>query len=246
MKPDALFELWVYLAATPLAGLTITLVAYCIGYALYARCRLHPLANPVLIAVVLIVACLQVGNVAYGTYFAGAQFVHFLLGPAVVGLAVPLARVWKSVRQLAVPIAGALAIGSTVALVTAVGVAWALGASPITLASLAPKSVTAPIAMGIAGEIGGVAALAAVFAVATGIIGAALGKYVLDAVRVRDWRARGFALGLAAHGIGTARAFQVNTEAGTYAGLAFGLHGVLAAFALPFLWRLFRYFVASP
>jgi putative effector of murein hydrolase len=107
MKGDAFFELWVYLAATPLAGLTITLVAYALGYLLYARCKLHPLANPVLIAVVLIVACLQLGNVSYATYFGGAQFVHFLLGPAVVGLAVPLARVWRSVRQLAVPIAGA-------------------------------------------------------------------------------------------------------------------------------------------
>src|SRR5512141_780382 len=136
MKSEAFFELWVYLAATPLAGLTITLVAYCAGYALYVRCRLHPLANPVLIAVVLIVVCLQLGSVSYGTYFAGAQFVHFLLGPAVVGLA-------------------------------------------------------APLALGIAEQIGGIAALAAVFAVATGIIGAALGKYVLDAVHVRDWRARG-------------------------------------------------------
>ena len=241
MKGPAFFELWVYLAATPLAGLTITLVAYGIGYALYTRCRFHPLANPVLIAVVLIVGCLELGAVSYGTYFGGAQFVHFLLGPAVVGLAVPLAREWRSVRRLAVPIAGALAVGSTVALVTALGVGWALGASPATLASLAPKSVTAPIAMGIAEQIGGVAALAAVFAVATGIIGAALGKFVLDAVHVSDWRARGFALGLAAHGIGTARAFQVNTEAGTYAGLAFGLHGMLAAFALPFLWRLVRF-----
>jgi len=245
VKGDAFFELWVYLAATPLAGLTITLVAYCVGYVLYARCRFHPLANPVLIAVVLIVACLELGAVPYGTYFAGAQFVHFLLGPAVVGLAVPLAREWRSVRQLAIPVAGALAVGSSVALITAVGVAWALGASPATLASLAPKSVTAPIAMGIAEQIGGAAALAAVFAVATGIIGAALGKYILDAVHVRDWRARGFALGLAAHGIGTARAFQVNTEAGTYAGLAFGLHGVLAAFALPFMWRLVRFFAGG-
>jgi predicted murein hydrolase (TIGR00659 family) len=240
VKGDAFFELWVYLAATPLAGLTVTLVAYCIGYALYARAGLHPLANPVLIAVVMIVAGLELAAIPYGTYFAGAQFVHFLLGPAVVGLAVPLAREWRSVRRLAVPIVGALAVGSAVALATAVGIAWALGASPSTLASLAPKSVTAPIAMGIAEEIGGLAALAAVFAVATGIIGAALGKFILDAAHVRDWRARGFALGLGAHGIGTARAFQVNAEAGTYAGLAFGLHGVLAAFALPFLWRLVR------
>ena len=242
MNGDKLFELWVYLAGTPLAGLTITLVAYALGYLLYARCKLHPLANPVLTAVVLIVVALQAGDVSYPTYFAGAQFVHFLLGPAVVGLAVPLARVWRSVRALAVPIAGALLVGSTVALVSAVGIACALGASPLTLASLAPKSVTAPIAMGIAEQIGGIAALAAVFAVATGVIGATLGKYVLDAARVRDWRARGFALGLAAHGIGTARAFQVNTEAGTYAGLAFGLHGALAAFALPLLWRAVRYF----
>lgn len=244
MNGDAFFELWVYLAATPLAGLTITLVAYAVGYWVYARCNLHPLANPVLIAVVLIVGCLQLGNVSYPTYFGGAQFVHFLLGPAVVGLAVPLARSWRNVRQLAVPIAGALAVGSIVALGLAVGIGWALGASPVTLASLAPKSVTAPIAMGIAEQIGGVAALAAVFAVATGIIGAALGKFVLDAVRVRDWRARGFALGLAAHGIGTARSFQVNAEAGTYAGLAFGLHGALAAFTLPLLVRLVRYFAA--
>ena len=238
MTSESIFELWVYLAATPLAGLTITLVAYVTGYAIYTKANLHPLANPVLIAVIAIVTCLRVGDVAYGTYFAGAQFVHFLLGPAVVGLAVPLARAWPTVRRLAVPVAGTLALGSAVALATAVGIAWALGASPETLASLAPKSVTAPIAMGIAERIGGVAALAAVFAVATGIIGAALGKFVFDAVGVRDWRARGFALGLAAHGIGTARAFQVNPEAGTYAGLAFGMHGALAAFVLPLLWRL--------
>ena len=238
MSSDTFFELWVYLAATPLAGLTITLVAYVVGYALYARAHLHPLANPVLIAVVTIVICLRIGDVPYAKYFAGAQFVHFLLGPAVVGLAVPLARSWPTVRRLAIPVTVTLIAGSTIALVTAVGIAWALGASPQTLASLAPKSVTAPIAMGIAERIGGVAALGAVFAVATGIIGAALGRYVLDAVRVRDWRARGFAMGLAAHGIGTARAFQVNAEAGTYAGLAFGLHGAFAAFLLPLLWRL--------
>ena len=246
MSGESFFELWVYLAATPLAGLTITMVAYVLGFAIYARAGLHPLANPVLIAVVLIVIGLRLGDVAYRSYFAGAQFVHFLLGPAVVGLAVPLARVWPTIRRLTAPIAISLVAGSAVALATAVGVAWALGASPATLASLAPKSITAPIAMGIAERIGGVAALAAVFAVATGIIGAALGKYVLDAMRVRDWRARGFAMGLTAHGIGTARAFQVNAEAGTYAGLAFGLHGVFAAFLLPLMWRVSRILSGSP
>ena len=155
MNSDSFFQLWVYLSATPLVGLTITLVAYVVGYAIYTRANLHPLANPVLIAVIAIVVSLRIGDVAYPTYFAGAQFVHFLLGPAVVGLAVPLAKSWPTVRKLAVPVTVTLVTGSGVALLTAVSIAWALGASPETLASLAPKSVTAPIAMGIAERIGG-------------------------------------------------------------------------------------------
>jgi putative effector of murein hydrolase len=141
---------------------------------------------------------------------------------------------------MALPIAGGLLAGSLAAVASAVGIAWALGASPATLLSLVPKSVTAPIAMGIADKIGGLPALAAVFAVTTGVVGAALGKYVLDALRIRDWRVRGFALGVAAHGIGTARAFQVNAEAGAFAGLAFGLHGALAALLFPLLYWLLR------
>jgi predicted murein hydrolase (TIGR00659 family) len=242
MSTKPFFELWVYLAATPLAGLTLTLVAYAAGWWCYARSNMQPLANPVLIAVALIVTVLSLSGTPYDTYFDGAQFVHFLLGPAVVGLAVPLAREWSSVRKLAVPIAGALLAGSVVAVVTTVGIAALLGASPATLMSLAPKSVTAPIAMGIAEKIGGIPALAAVFAVATGIIGATLGKFVFDACGVRDWRARGFALGLAAHGIGTARAFQVNVEAGTFAGLAFALHGLMAAVMFPLLFVLWTRF----
>jgi predicted murein hydrolase (TIGR00659 family) len=237
---EPLFALWVYLAATPLAGLTLTLVAYGAGWWSYARARFHPLVNPVLIAVALIVAVLWATGTDYRAYFDGAQFVHFLLGPAVVGLAVPLAREANRIRRLIVPIVGALAAGSLVAATSAVALAWALGASPATLASIAPKSVTAPIAMGIAQTVGGVPALAAVFAVATGVLGAAMGKFVLDACGVRDWAARGFALGVAAHGIGTARAFQVNAEAGTYAGLAFGLHGLVAAVLVPAAYLLWR------
>ncbi len=240
MSGQPFFELWVYLSATPLAGLTLTLVAYIVAWWCYVRSGMHPLANPVLLAVALIVAALVATRTDYKTYFDGAQFVHFLLGPAVVGLAVPLAREWGSVRRLALPIAGALAVGSMVALTSAVGLAWVLGASPATLLSLAPKSVTAPVAMGIAEKLGGLPALAAVFAVTTGILGAALGKYVLDASGVRDWRARGFALGLAAHGIGTARAFQVNADAGAFAGLAFALHALVAAILFPLGYLLLR------
>jgi predicted murein hydrolase (TIGR00659 family) len=240
MNAQPFTEIWVYLAATPLLGLTLTLVAYQTGYWIYRRAGFAPLFNPVLLAVAMIVAVLAAAGTEYRTYFDGAQFVHFLLGPAVVALAVPLAREWDSVKRLAVPIAGGLVAGSLTAVASAVAIAWALGASPATLLSLAPKSVTAPIAMGIADKIGGLPALAAVLAVTTGVIGATLGKYVLDALRMTDWRVRGFALGVAAHGIGTARAFQVNAEAGAFAGLAFGLHGALAALLFPLLYWLLR------
>jgi predicted murein hydrolase (TIGR00659 family) len=236
-------DIWVYLAASPLLGLTLTLIAYQLGYWIYSRAGFHPLLNPVPVAVGIVVAALAATGTSYRPYFDGAQFVHFLLGPAVVALAVPLARQWDAVRALAGPIVGALLAGALVAVASALGIAHAFGVSETTLLSLAPKSVTAPIAMGIAEKIGGLPALAAVLAVTTGVIGAAIGRYVLDALAIRDWRVRGFALGLAAHGIGTARAFQVNAEAGAFAGLAFGLHGVLAALAVPLaygLWDMLR------
>ena len=235
-----LADIWVYLQATPLLFLTLTLLVYQAAYWIYRRANFHPLLNPVAWSIVVLVLLLRWTGTPYETYFGGAQFVHFLLGPATVALAVPLYAQWDKLKRALLPIGAALLAGAVTALVSAVGIAWALGASPATLLSLVPKSVTAPIAMGIADKMGGLPALAAVFAVTTGILGAALGKYVLDACRVRDWRARGFALGLAAHGIGTARAFQVNADAGAYAGLAFALHGLVAAILFPLGWWWLR------
>jgi predicted murein hydrolase (TIGR00659 family) len=230
---DNPFSLWVYLSQSPLLWLTVTLLTYAVADAVSLKTRRHPLANPVLHSVWIIGVFLLLTGTTYTTYFAGAQFVHFLLGPAVVGLAVPLAQQWSQVRKLAVPMAGALAAGMVVAVVSVIAAAKLLGASPMTILSIAPKSVTAPIAMGIAQKLGGLPALAAVFAVATGVLGASIGKYVFNASRVADMRARGFALGLAAHGIGTARAFQVDPEAGAFASLAFALHGLVAAVVFP-------------
>jgi len=138
-----------------------------------------------------------------------------------------------------VPIIAALVAGSLTAIVSAVGIAWLLGASRATLVSIAPKSVTTPIAMGIAEKLGGLPSLTAVLVVSTGVIGAASAKYVLDALRITDHAVRGFAVGTAAHGIGTARAFQVSEEAGAFSGLAMGLNGLLTAVMFPLLARLF-------
>jgi len=230
-------DIWVYLAASPLTGLTLTLIAYQAGLWLHRRTGGSALVNPVLIAVALLAVLLFATDTAYDTFFAGAQFVHVLLGPATVALAVPLYRQFARVRQSAAALTVALIAGSLTAAVTAVGIGWALGASRETLMSLAPKSVTTPIAMGIAEQIGGLPSLTAVLVILTGIIGAVLGTAVLAVVRVRDDRARGFAIGVAAHGIGTARAIQLGETTVAFSGLAMGLNGLATAILLPLLVR---------
>ncbi|HSM43009.1 MAG TPA: LrgB family protein, partial [Afifellaceae bacterium] len=165
----------------------------------------------------------------YPVYFEGAQFVHFLLGPATVALAVPLWRNGAAVRRSLLPIAAALVAGSLTAVASALAVAWLLGAPGPVLASLAPKSVTAPIAMGLAEQLGGIPSLSAVLVIATGILGAVIVTPLMNALRIRDFAARGFAVGVTSHGIGTARAFQVNELAGTFAGIGMGLNGAVTA-----------------
>ena len=236
-------ELWIYLSATPLFGLTATVVVYVLAQALYARLDQAAWANPVLWTVLVIAGGLLATGVSYPTYFAGAQFIHFLLGPAVVALAWPM---WERCAELRkrwrVLLLAALA-GGTAAAVSALALGWALGLPAEVVLSLAPKSVTAPVAMGIADKIGGIPALAAVFAVVTGMVGALSGKYLFQLLKIPvdgpGWMARGFALGTAAHGIGAARALQVNADAGAYAGLALGLQVVLASLLMPLVFKLF-------
>ncbi|WP_019452036.1 LrgB family protein [Cupriavidus sp. BIS7] len=228
-------EIWVYLAASPLIGLTATLLAYVFAFRIYERARFSPLANPVMISVAILVTVLTVTGTPYKTYFDGAQFVHFLLGPATVALAVPLYMQLPKLRTHVFPLLCGLAAGSLAAVVSAVGIAYALGATPEVVRSLAPKSVTIPIAMGVSEKIGGLPSLTAVLVMATGIIGAVSATALLNLLRVRDYTVRGFATGVAAHGIGTARAFQVSQEAGAFSALGMGLNGVLTAIMVPVL-----------
>ena len=231
-------EIWVYLAATPLLSLTLTLVAYLAGDWIYRRAHQHPLLHPVLLAIAALVGLLTATGTTYQTYFEGAQFVHFLLGPATVALAVPLYFNFSKLRRMWLPLFGGLIAGSLTAAVSAIGIAWLLGASEQTLISLAPKSVTAPVAMGIAEKLGGLPSLTAILVVSTGILGAVLGPWTLNLLRVRDEAIRGFSIGVASHGIGTARAFQESEEAGAFSGLAMGLNILATALLLPLLVHL--------
>ncbi len=236
--PDRLTDVWVYLAASPLLSLTMTLIAYQGASLVYRKAGSTALLNPVLITVILVVAVLTLTGTSYQTYFEGAQFIHFLLGPATVALAIPLYRQFDKVRQSAAAIAASLLTGSLTAIVSAVGFGLLLRADPISLIALAPKSATAPVAMGIAEKLGGLPSLTAVLVIATGILGAALGPVLLDRLGIRDPAARGFALGTASHGIGTARALQESEVAGAFSGLAMGLNALATAIILPLIWAL--------
>jgi predicted murein hydrolase (TIGR00659 family) len=231
--------IWSYLAQGPLLWLTVTLLAYWAGDTASRAAGRRPLVNPVLVAVILLAAVLGATGTPYATYFEGAQFVHFMLGPATVALALPLYMNLARVRRAALPMLAGLLAGSVTAVVSALAIARALGVEGSVLASLAPKSATAPVAIGISDSLGGQPTLTAVLVLLTGIIGAIVATPLLNALGIRDWRARGFATGVAAHGIGTARAFQVHETAGAFAGIGMGLNAVLTALIAPAILRLF-------
>lgn len=232
--------LWVYLAATPLLWLVATLAAYVICERIWHATNRHPLTNPVLLSVIPLALILVWTKTPYTTYFAGASFVHFMLGPATVALAIPLVAEFKRVRRLLVPIAVALLAGSLTAIISAVGIAWLLGAPHTVMASLAPKSVTTPIAMGIASLIGGLPSLTAVVVVITGIFTAMIAAPLTRLLRIKDHAAHGFAAGLSGHGIATARAFHDSQLAGTFAGLALALNGILTSVLVPLVMKLWN------
>jgi predicted murein hydrolase (TIGR00659 family) len=230
---DNPFSLWVYLSQSPLLWLTVTLLTYAVTDAVSLATRRHPFANPVLHSMWIIGVFLLVTKTSYTTYFAGAQFVHFLLGPATVALAVPLYENRRRVAAAILPMLVALAVGSITAIASVVLLAQAFGLPREIILSLAPKSVTAGVAMGISESLHADPSLTAVAVVITGIMGAITVTPLMNLTGVTDYRARGFAVGIAAHGIGTARAFQVDEVAGVFAGIAMSLNALVTSLLVP-------------
>jgi predicted murein hydrolase (TIGR00659 family) len=224
---------WSALAEQPVLEIGATVFVFLAATHLHRRSGGYPLLNPTLVSILIIAVGLKLAGISYDTYLRGAGFIHFLLGPAVVLLAVPLFRQTALIRASGPLLAAALAVGLPVGIVSAVGIAWVLGARMETLLSLAPKSVTTGIAIGISEKIGGVPALTAVLVIMTGIVGAVFGPVVTRMAGIRDPRAVGLAMGIASHGIGTARALQMSEVAGAFSSLGMGLNGVLTAVLVP-------------
>jgi predicted murein hydrolase (TIGR00659 family) len=239
-EKESIIEIWVYLSGSPLLALFITLAAYQFGLIVYQKSKQNPIANPVAIAVIIVASFIKLIDMPYDTYFQGAQFIHFLLGSATVSLAIPIYRGLSSLKKRSFPLFVSLVAGGGISILSAVGIASLLGADKTIIGAMYSKSVTAPIAMGIAERIGVSPTLTAIFAVTTGILGAVLAPFVLNCLGMKAWWQRGFPIGVAAHGIGTSRAFSINHEAGAYASLAMGMHGIIGAAAIPILFHYFN------
>jgi putative effector of murein hydrolase len=229
----ALSALWMPLAPTPLLWLAVTLIAYVIGQAIQRACRFSPLANPVLIAIVLVALLLKSTGTSYAAYFDGARFIHFMLGPATVALAVPLALNIGHVRRSFHGVGLALLAGSLTSALSGVAIVWLLGGGRLVALSMAPKAVTTPIAMALSQEIGGEPALTAALAIAGGIVAAMIGRTVLSRLRIDDWRAHGLAAGVAGSGVAAAQVAPLNGLAAAFAALGIGLNGLLTALIVP-------------
>jgi predicted murein hydrolase (TIGR00659 family) len=227
------FSLWVYLSRSPLLWLTVTLLVYALAEEVSLKTHRHPLANPVLHSMWIIGGFLLATGTSYTTYFGGAQFVHFLLGPATVALAVPLYENRQVVLSAIVPMLVALAAGSVTAVASVVLLAEVVGLPRAVILSMAPKSVTAGVAMGISETLHADPSLTAVAVILTGIMGAITVTPLMNRMRITDFRARGFAVGIAAHGLGTARAFQVDEVAGVFAGIAMSLNALVTSLLVP-------------
>lgn len=234
---ERLHGLWPHLQQLPVFWLLATLAVFQ-GFSALAQRLKQPLINPVGLSILSLIVLLQVTDTPYAQYWAGAQWLHVVLGPATVALAVPLYQQRAHVLALWRPLGLTLVWGSSCAILSATAIGWALGASPPSLLALAPKSATAPVAMGIVEKLGGIVSLTAALVILTGVTGALLGPWLLDRLAIRTPAVRGFALGLASHGIGTARAFQESEEAGAFAGLGMGLNALMTSLLVPLLVRL--------
>jgi putative effector of murein hydrolase len=227
------------LATSSVLWLPLTVALFCAATRVYLASGKSPLLNPTFLTLAGVITLLVTFGVAPTDYFESVRILHYLLGTAVVALAVPLARNLARFTGDWWMLAAALAAGSLTSAVVGMLVASELGAPAELVRSIAPKAATAAVSIEIARGIGGLPPVTACLTVVTGIVGAIMGPYVLNALAITSAASRGLALGAASHGIATARAFAEGEATGCWASLAMGLNAVLTAILVPLLVAVF-------
>ncbi|GEP33782.1 membrane protein [Nocardioides szechwanensis] len=228
-------ETWEWLVHSPLFVLLLTLAAYRLGREVRDLTGGHALAQPVLVAIVVVGGVITAIDLDYADYRDGTEILVFWLGPATVALAIPLHRQAHRLRGFVVPMLVAIPLGAAVSIASAILLVRVLGGDDLLARTTAPKAATTPVAIALAESNGGIAALAAVLAILVGILGAVAGPAVLNLLRVKDHRARGLAQGAVSHGIGASRMLADDETEGAFAGLSMGLTALAMSLLLPAL-----------
>jgi len=229
----AIDRLWISLGATPVLWLVVTLAAYALGNALQRACGGSSFASPVLTAIILVACTVVMTGTDYRVYFAATQPINFLLGPATVALAVPLARSVRLIKENLLSVGLALLAGSVTSILSGIGLVWLLGGSRAVAFSMAPKAATTPIAVAVSSQVGGISALTAALAILGGIVAAVAGRKMLTALNIHDWRAHGLAAGIAGSGVAAAQVAARNELGAAFAAVGIGLNGVLIGLVVP-------------
>jgi len=214
--------------------LGLTLGAFLLGIYLYKRLQ-FPLLQPLLIAIAVIIPFLKVADIDYQIFYEQTRILNFMLGPSVVALGYVLYEQIEHIKGNVLSILTSVFIGSIVGVASVVFVAKIMGADKILIASLAPKSVTTPIAISIAQNTGGVPELAVAFVVICGVFGGLVGPVILRYMGVKSKIAKGLAMGSASHALGTVRAMEMGALEGAISGLAIGIMGIMTALLIPFV-----------
>ncbi len=220
---------------SPVFLVLLTLAAYRLGREARERTGGHPLAQPVLVAIVVIGLAITWLDSDYSDYRSGTELIAFWLGPATVALAVPLHRNAHRLKGFVVPMLIAIPVGAAVSILLAFGIVTLLGGGEELALTMAPKATTTPVSIALSGENGGLPPLTAVLTIVVGILGAIAGPAVLTMLRVREPRARGLAMGAVSHGIGTSRSLHDNETEGAFAGLSMGLTALATSILLPLI-----------
>lgn len=240
---SSLTSMWLYLTQSPLLGLTITLAAYVVAMFFHKKSHFHPLVSPVAITVALVAVFLLSNGIPYQKYFDSAKFIHFLLGPATVALAVPLALQIKKIQDYFKPFMVGLVAGCLASIVSAGFLMALLGGSKVMVATMTAKAVTTPIAIAVTAQFGSEPSISTMVVLLTGMFGAVMAKYVYQWLNITSEEVKGFALGLNSHGVGTAHAFNISPHMGAFAGLAMGLNGILTTLLLPYMVPMFDWLI---
>lgn len=198
----------------------------------------YVLLNPVLLTIAVLIAFLKLTGISYDTYKEGGELIEFWLKPAVVALGVPLYLQLRQIKKQFIPILLSQLAGCVVGIVSVVLIAHGLGASREVILSLAPKSVTTPIAMEVSQSIGGIPALTTAVVVCVGLFGGILGFKLMKLLKIDQPISQGLSMGTAAHALGTSTAMEVSNKYGAYAGLGLTLNGILTALFTPTILRL--------